>query len=647
LSHLAGRIGTHSLIYALSAITSVLAGLLNVAVLTRYLGPGEFGRLAVLMVSASLLTLVFNAGSLQGTFSLVYGASDGDGDGEGDGDGDAEELGDRVGALDRRRALTTGLALTAAAGTVGTAVLVVVARPAADILLGDRSWGRLLVWTGAGAALASVWRLAANAIRLERRPWAYLAAAAAQHLLGLAFAIPFLAAGRGVEGAVVGLALGNAAALGFALWLIRHSVRAAVSLSDAASIMRRGRALVPVVVGFNTIQLADVLLLSRFAPSADVGLYRAASRIGATVSYWTTSFHMAWGAMRRHPLHDAADAERGRAAVASVLATYFCLITLGSVLAVGLFSEELVRIAAPSYRGAAGLIPLTAAAFAFHGLFVLVYRTEDFPEKRRWFIALALVNAVAFALSGLIWIPALGAYGASAAVITGWSVGILALLIRGRLGPNPIPYEAKKLAAGLLVATACFVSAKALTVDAAAQQAALDALFLLAYPAALLALRVVPAAHVRALRELVRGTSPRNRGSALQGQEHALVDALLGHGQPAEAVAREHGLSVPQTYERLVAAVRRRAGLGASRDDDALLGELVLFEGPFAERDRLMRRTFAKGLDPIDADRVIRATAALRRETRATWRATAAAGAAEPPQVPHRRLPDDGAQPTS
>ena len=95
----------------MAAGTSIVSGLLSVAILTRYLAPNQFGNLAVLLVCSSILTLVYNAGSLQGTFSWVFGAG-----GE---EGEVADDSARAYAPDRRRALGTGFVITAAAGAMG------------------------------------------------------------------------------------------------------------------------------------------------------------------------------------------------------------------------------------------------------------------------------------------------------------------------------------------------------------------------------------------------------------------------------------------------------------------------------------------------------------------------------------------------
>ena len=561
---LATRVGRHSMVYALAAATSIASGLLSIAVLTRYLTPSQFGNLAVLLVSSSILTLVYNAGSLQGTFSWVFGAGGEDGE-------VAEETTQTAHAPDRRRGLGTGFAITFVVGGLGTAAAAVFASPLAGLLLGDAANGRLILWTAAGAALASAWRLAVNTIRLERRPWTFLLATGTQHVLGIVIALPLLAHGLEIEAAVAGIALGNGVSLLFALALIRHSVALTASWFDATRIMRSGRAWIPVVVSFNLIQLADVLLLAWFAAPSQVGLYRVASRVGALVSYWTTSFHMAWGSMRGDASQVAAIAERGTRGVAAMLASYFSLVLFGLILAVSLVADETVALVAPGYESAADLVPLTAAGFAFHGWFVLVYRCVEFPGKRGWFATVSMVNAAVFVVSALIYIPAWGAAGAPAAVITGWSVGILTLAWRGQSGVTPVPFEYGRLTAGLALATALYLLDQLLHPTSGVSDVAVDLVLILAYPLLLIALRVVPRAHVQGVVQLARSYKPgygtqAPRDSALTVRDYAILKLVLRRRIATADVARLCGL----TNRMSTASSRKPCAAGSARATPAL-----------------------------------------------------------------------------
>ena len=143
------RIGRHTALYGAGNAVSVLLALATVAVFTRYLAPAEFGDYALFLLLAGVLTVLYNLGSLQGTYRWVYGTADEDA-----GDADEEDS-----AGDTRRAMGTGLVLTALLSLIGTGVIAAFAPDVADVLTGDRGDSTAVAVAAGAGALGSVWRL--------------------------------------------------------------------------------------------------------------------------------------------------------------------------------------------------------------------------------------------------------------------------------------------------------------------------------------------------------------------------------------------------------------------------------------------------------------------------------------------------------
>jgi O-antigen/teichoic acid export membrane protein len=617
---LAGRLSRHSAAYLTVAAVNLALGLISIVVFTRVLSPHEYGQLAVLLFFQSWMTVVINLGSLQGTLSWAVGASI-------DEDGVQFDDGEQATTADRRRGLSTGVLLTATVGAIGVIVIAAAAPAAADLLLHDRDEGELVAWAGVCAALVAVWRLAANLLRYERRPIAYLVAVVAQGG-GSLLASALLAEGGGLEGAIVGQAIGSLVALTVTLVLIAPNLAWRVSWSDAKGIMQRGKTLAPVVLSLTTLQLADVFLVSRSVPASGVGAYRVATRIGALATYWSSAFNMAWGPMRRgDPLHIAADRKLGRAAVSSTVATYYLILTFGVVLSLALLADAFVRIAPSSYQDAAPLIPLTALAASGHGAYVLMYRTSEHPARRKLFVRLSLLMVVVFVGAALLLVPAIGAAGAPCAALAGWLTGIAGFAMAASRGAHKVHYDLARIGGAAAAALACFGLAELL--DPAVPVLLRAVLCESLYMVALLALGIFPARAVRAFfwqmtrrrkdeaRSSRRSQDLRRRARTLDPVDRTVLELLARKDGEAANVARRTGLSVDEVHKRLVGALRSLEGdVSGDTSRDAEIGAALLTRGAIGDREAAVRDLWESGIDPVDIDALARCLATVRRHHR-------------------------------
>jgi O-antigen/teichoic acid export membrane protein len=626
LATLATRIGRHGAIYGAGTVSALVFGLLQLAVLTRLLDVAAFGELAILLVFSALLTVVYNLGTLQGSLARVFGAS-----GEGDeGDEVLDEQIDTATARDKRRALGTAIALTTLIAGLGTVALALSAPTAADLLLHDRGETGPVIWAAGAGALGSVWRLVVNVLRLERRPGAYAVINSARPVLVVAAVIPLVAAGGGVGAAMAGVALGTALSLAVALLATRGSYAVAFSTQEAREIMRRGSGYIPIALSFWLISNADLLLLSRYAPDSDVGLYRVASRVAAVMTYIVSAFWMAWGPLARTPLYAAVEKERGWASAGATVATYFTLGLVALLLGLAISADVLVRIAPPSYSGAASLIPLIGAGFAVGALFVLVYRVARFERKRRAYILLTVLSAIVFIVAALLLIPAMGSNGAALSVIIGHAAGLAGVLVLSQRGPSPLPFEYRRIILGTGVAAACFVASQLAGGGVEGAAPAADVAALLAFPLLLVALGIVSRSQLRVMRSAARSLLPEPTGrrlarelASVSPEHHAVLRILAGERRAPDEAAKLLGLPTETILARFVAALRELAGLDPDPHGDPRVARYLLSTQPVAERDQLARRLSSEaGSDPLELDVLTLTFERLRRLRASDWNGT-------------------------
>lgn len=640
---LAARIGRHAAIYGMASVATFAFGMVSVAVVTRFLAPAAFGDLSLLLLVLTLTMVVCNAGILQGTNYVAFGGAGGDEDGGID-DG---TLGGHV-SHDPRRALTSGLVLTIAIGAGVVGCVAATSEPLARYLFHEGGHADLVILAAAGGAVTATWRLLLNSLRLGRRPAAFVVASIAHAAFPIVASVVLLSWQPTVASALGGVAVGNAAAAITTMLLTRRNLRAAVSWHDARSIWRLGRVMVLLILATSFIQLTDVLFVSRYVAASDVGMYRIATRIGAVSLYWSSAFFMAWGPLRRDAIQTAADQLTERRDTYSAFSTYFLLITAGVFLGIGAFADDLVRIAAPAYSDAARYIPLATLGFAAHAVFILIYRTAMMPTGRSWLVAFATFSAIVFALSSIVLIPWLGAYGASLATILAWGLAAAGMVIRARQEADPVRFELRRILAGLAIAGGLYAVAALCNPGGELTRTAVDLVCVLAYPVLLLATGVVPNAHLRAMRTLVphRDRELLGRWQRLDpGSRALLTELVVAHRDPAE-VAERRGETGDAALAAMVVALRALASDPTpATAHDADIGRYLTWTGAFAERDQFGHELFAApDVDPLAVDRLDIMQRAIRRKARAHRLSappppTAPSGAAAAlPRGRHRRV---------
>lgn len=618
LSALASRLGRHTALYAAGSGIGFVLALLNLAVLTRYLSLAEFGQLALLMVFAALLTILYNLGTLQGCFVWVFGAS-----GE-EGGGDDE---DEAGAGQKRRALGSGVVLTFLVAAAGTVAIFMVSPFLASIVTGDATMVAELRWAAASGGLGALWRLFTNIPRFERRPISFVVLSTLRPILVLALSLTLVVAGYGLVGAVAGTALGTAAAVGVISLATRGSFSLAWNSADLSSIFRRGGHFVPVILSFWIVQTLDIYLLSLFTSDAEAGLYRVASRLASVVSYFVSAFLMAWMPLSRTAIHEAAVKKHGSAAANGVIITYFLFAGSWLVLVLAVSADLLVKIAAASFAPAASLVPVLACGFLAYGCFVLIYRGAQFQRKRLIYVSLAVVSALVFLAASLLLIPAFGAYGAAFSSIVAFGVASIGILFFSQRGNHPIPLPWFRIGGAGALGGVLAIAALRLGPLVGPFEAALEVLAVLAFPIVVVGTGLLPRDQLTALRAVVRQALPSRyvlreattRLEHLDAADRRALRMLVRERRPTTEVARLSSTSEPALLRHFVAVLRTVGDVGPLSDADPQIGAYLLSGQPVAERDRMAKRLFTEGVEPLEVDALETTLSLVRRAPRRVW----------------------------
>jgi O-antigen/teichoic acid export membrane protein len=608
-TRLAGRIGRHATAYGVASISGMLAGLVSVAVFTRFLDQSEFGKMAVLSTLSTIITTIATLGVMQGTMRRVYGTTGDDVAGE------VDAVDQEAVSADPRLALTTGLALTVAFGALLFLLAVAIQDKVAD-LFGSPHDGTLITLAAGAGVAGGVMRFSRNILRLQLRSGAYVVVTLIYAFGGIPVAIPLLQAGLGVEAVLIGFIVANALAAAICLLLLVADLRPAVSLREAGEILRGGLTYLPLVLSFQAVQMGDVLLVATFGGFSQTGIYRVAQRLAMPVSFGTSVFQQSWGPLKRDMTQVAVDRVDDSRAYTAHLFTYYAVFVTALILMVAVLADSLVRLASGEFGEAAAIVPLTALSVAGHGWFIFSYRNAHLPRQMLWMVGLSVFAALMFVGFSIALIPSLGAVGAPLAAIASWGLVTFIMLGANQLIGEAIPYEyGNLLALGALTLTVWLI-AKWLLPDTTVGMIAKLAL-LLSWTGALLATKIVPMADVRAVGRFLRDASGidsrrrlRQKIASLDGIDAVLVNEVVRQKRPPQEVAERIGLPEQEVMASTVQVLRKAAGGGDAKETDSELGTLLLRPMTRSERDIGVMNIVTKGGDPIDADLIKRAVVA-------------------------------------
>jgi len=633
LALMGGRFTRDTVIYVIGMLAVGPFSLVSVAVLTRVMVPSQYGELGVLMVFAGYMTTLYNTGSLHGTFMWAYGASEGEGDDVG---------ADSAITSTPKRALGTGVALTLIIVSAGTALCYLLAPTIARLLLNNSSHASLVRWAAVSAASGSLWRLTVNVFRMERQATRFATFNALRPLFVVAGTVPLVVLGFGVQGALAGTALGTLAATAVCVARSRRSYALAFDWGDAKTIVRLGATVVIPVLCLFIVHNADVVLLSRFAPNSELGIYRVASRFATIPSYFASSFLMAWSPLERGVLFQATYRHVGMERVNAAILTYYLLAGTTIVVLLDAAAPELVLLVGPAFRSAAALIPLIGVAFVCYGLFIVMIRTVKTPRRTLLYGMGAAAAAVLDVGLSMVTIPWLGAYGAPVAMILGLlgACALWAAVVKG-LMKHSLSFEARPLA-GLAgaVAIAALVQAIGLHLWPAGRPLVV-VIALISYFVAAFVLEVIPRRHFKHLAQLARAAARKGIGGQdptlglgqLDSGRRSLLAAIERDGVPIAVLAERLGRPARELRQEYVEILRQLiAAPAAAPELDERLGAYLLSDQPEAQRDIVARELIDDGANTFELMELDEAARKLRALPRQAW----SAWAVEAPSRGHR-----------
>lgn len=428
----------HSGIYALSSLALPLVTLVLAPFLTHTLSRTDYGVLAVLTTTITLMVGLTQLG-LSSAFFRAYNY-------------DYEDLKDK-------RAVLATVSTILLASSLCVVLLILITAPWISLLLFGSAIYSVPVQLAALAILSQNLTVPGLSwLRAESKAWPYSILSIVNLLVNLAVTV--LCVGplhMGIIGALLAIVAGYAVIAGWtfpmALW--RAGLRLRIDI--AHNLFSFGLPLVSNTVSLWVLQLSDRYLLGRLGSLAETASYTVAYTLGGVLGVVVLApFSLAW------PTAMYAIAKRVDAtSIFRLVFRWYSLFLLFATASLAIVAIEVLYLFfPPAYDSALPVIPLIAISIMCFGIYS--YFTIGISLQRKTWLAVLLTSIAALVNVGLnlLLIPRLGALGAALATLLAYALLALSgYIVNQRLYPVKFAPGSFLLAlgSGIVLFTACAV----------------------------------------------------------------------------------------------------------------------------------------------------------------------------------------------
>jgi O-antigen/teichoic acid export membrane protein len=393
-------LGRDLAVYGAGDVATQVLSLLLLPLYVRYLSPGDYGVLALLITVEMLTKIVFRWG-LDASFMRMYY--------------DCPDLPAR-----QRLASTIAIFLAAVNGVVLLAA-VFWAPSLSHGLFGSPSQAPALQVLLANTFISGFFFIPFHELRIERQTERFIALTITRSALTIGLRLVLVI---GFRLGVIGVVLADLVTtvvfttmLGPRFARLLRPVFSRAILSEA---LRFGVPRIPHGLAQQTVAVSDRYVLSRYATLHEIGLYSIGASFAMGLKLALNAFESAWA-----PLYFSLMREPDAKPTYRIVATWGTAVIVGLAVMVAAAAPQIVRLLLPEpFFGAAVVIPWIAIAVVLQGLYLLTSiglnitkRTEFYP------VATGAAAGSSIGLN-LLLVPRFGVTGA--AVATACSYGVLA-----------------------------------------------------------------------------------------------------------------------------------------------------------------------------------------------------------------------------
>jgi O-antigen/teichoic acid export membrane protein len=387
------RLVKHSFIYGLGQLASQAVGFLLIPIYTRYFSLEEYGALAILTLSLSLLTMFLDMGMGSALFRYYFDSTD---------------------EQKRAKIISTGFVFLFFLSLCVCSLLVAFAPWVSKIILENDRYQRHLIYLSLTAFLNTLGVVPFAYLRAREESVTYSLISFFKFLVNLTLNIYFVVIlKRNALGVMESGLIASLSTIIILVVVARH-IRFHPSWKVFKNLFLFGVPLMPTQLAGWILGGSNRFFLQRFLSLDDVGVFTLGYRLGFLINMLIVMpFSVAWAPF----MYTVAKSDKAKE-IYSRLMTFFTsgIIMMGIGLCI--FSKEIVQILAPpAYSKAYQVVPFVVFSYCLYGMYFILTAGLNIQKKTYFFPMIVGFSAVANLLLNYLMIPTYGILGAGISML--------------------------------------------------------------------------------------------------------------------------------------------------------------------------------------------------------------------------------------
>lgn len=432
------QLGKTSVIYGLGSASSKILAFLLLPIYTRFLTPEDYGVLALLTTTATIIGLITQMGIGSALFWAIL----------------REEI-------DERTSISTALFFLLIEGVLVFGVLGLFTPQLSAMIFDTRQYSYLLQLTFTVTLLSSIDLVFMATLRIREKARTYAFFSLTSFIVSTFFKIFFVVVlDLGLDGIIYSNVI---VALIFAVIYIVY-LQPYISLRISYPILKRmlvfGAPLITIGISNLVMTSADRYVLQEFSTTTEVGLYSLGYNMGLAIMLAVQAVQLAW------PAQFLTITKQDNAPIQlSQITTYYFGAMAFLALLISIFAREaIIVLTTGAYYSAYVVVPLIVVSYLLHGMRNMTNIGLWLENKNKYLIPITLVAALLNLLLNFWLIPDHGMLGAAWATIIAYSA-LLTMQLVINLRFYSIPYEYNRIIKITLVSMTLYIISLAFNVD--------------------------------------------------------------------------------------------------------------------------------------------------------------------------------------